>query len=744
MRSLATALLCVLLAACAAQRAHDEGLALLDEGRIEEGLARIDEAAKLEPGNRQYRQAWFRQRDVVLQRQLGLAQAARQQGDWQAAENAYQRMLIIAPGNARAKAGLEALRMERRHRAQLAEAEELLKKGEAAAAQARVRAVLSENGANRDAQQLLRRIEERALRAAAAGPQLSAALKKPITLEFRDASLRQVFELISKNTGLNFLFDREVRADLRTTVFVRNSSIEDVLRFILVTNQLERKVLSENTLLIYPNTAAKARDYQDLVVKTFYLANADAKLMANTIKQIVKTKDLVIDEKLNVLVMRDTADAVRLAERLVANQDLADPEVMLEVEVLEVGSSDLYELGIRFPDSVSYSLVGAAGGAGTLTLPEWLNRGSELVRMTITNPFLALNFRNQIGRSNLLANPRIRVKNRDKAKVHIGDKVPVITTTTTATGFASESVTYLDVGLKLDVEPTVYLENEVGMKVGLEVSSIVREIRSATGTLTYQVGTRNASTVLRLKDGETQVLAGLISDEDRKSANQVPGLGSLPVVGRLFGSHQDTANKTEIVLLITPRVVRNLARPELRFEEFPSGTESAVGAPPLLLHSVAVPASGATLTPAPATSPSPSATRIQLLAPGSIPLGQEFTVAVSLDTGSALRSGLLDFTFDPSRLKFLRAEPGALLAAADKDAAFRASAPEGLGRLSLHFTSKGELKGAGELARLVFQAGGQAAGTPMIRLEALSFTGADGKVIAAQLPPPVSLNLTRQ
>ena len=131
----------------------------------------------------------------------------------------------------------------------------------------------------------------------------------------------------------------------------------------------------------------------------------------------------------------------------------------------------------------------------------------------------------------MLANPRIRVKNKEKARVHIGDRVPVITTTAAATGgFVSESVSYLDVGLKLEVEPLIYLEDEVGIKVALEVSNIAREIRTVgSSTLAYQIGTRNAATMLRLRDGETQILAGLISDEDRKSADRVPGLGDLPV-----------------------------------------------------------------------------------------------------------------------------------------------------------------------------------------------------------------------
>jgi general secretion pathway protein D len=722
----------LLVAACAGQRVYEEGVALIDEGRVADGLARIEEASRLEPSNREYRQAYFRQRDLALQRYLALADQARQQGQWEAAEKAYQAMLGFDPQNARAQNGLDALKTERRHRVVLAQAEELFKRGEGAAANAKVREVLAQNGANREAQQLLRRIEERALRAAAAGPQLAASLKEPISMAFRDTSLKQVFDLLARNTGLNFVFDRDVRPDLRTTIFVRNSSVEDILRFILVTNQLERKVLSENTVLIFPNTPAKLRDYQDLVVKTFYLANTDAKTVGNMLRTMVKTKDIHIDEKLNIVVVRDTPAAVLMAERLIANQDLAEPEVMLEVEVMEVSRNTLYNMGIQYPGQISADLVGAAGTVGTLTLPEWLSRSSGLVRLTFSSPFLALNFNSQIGRSNLLANPRIRVKNKEKAKVHIGDKVPVITTTTTATGFVSESVTYLDVGLKLEVEPVIHLEDDVDIKIGLEVSSIVREIKSASGTLTYQVGTRNAATSLRLRDGETQVLAGLISDEDRKTANQVPGLGSIPVLGRLFGSHQDTVNKSEIVLLITPRVVRNLARPELRFEQFPGGTEASVGAAPLVLTSYAP-------TDAPQGKPValvPASAKVTLQGPATVLPGQEFAVVVSIDSAAALKSGLLDFGFDPAGVKFVRAEPGAMLITADKDAAFRTNAPEGIGRMNLSFASKNALKGSGEIARVTFQLVGPGAA---VRLEATSFTSAAGQILQTQLPPPLIL-----
>jgi general secretion pathway protein D len=460
--------------------------------------------------------------------------------------------------------------------------------------------------------------------------------------------------------------------------------------------------------------------------------------MANTVKTLVKTKDLIVDEKLNLLVMRDTPDAVRMAERLVAAQDLAEAEVMLEVEVLEVGTNVLQELGIRYPEQFSYSIVGSGGTPGTVTLPEWHNRDSSLVRLTVSNPFLILNLKNETGKSNLLANPRIRVKSKEKAKIHIGDKVPVITNTSTATGLVSESVNYLDVGLKLDVEPTVTLDDEVGIKIGLEVSSIVREVRTTAGALTYQLGTRNASTSLRLKDGETQVLAGLISEEDRKTANQIPGLGDLPVIGRLFGSHLDTTNKTEIVLLITPRIVRNIARPDIRMEQFASGTEGAIGVPPLVLQSL--PLSGGPAAAARTAPPSTLSGRLLLTAPSSIGTEQEFTLVLSSEMAAGLKGGLIDVSFDAARLQFVRAEPSPALAA--QDASFRSNAPAGVGKLAISFSTKAEVPGTSELTRIIFRAAGQVTGTPTVQVTAASLTEASGKLVSAELPPPVALSLT--
>src|SRR5438105_4782755 len=577
-KSVLAAFAALALAGCAANETFREGRAMVEAGQVEEGLARVEDAMRRDPYDLEIRNFYLRNRALSLQRYIAIGDNARAAGALDQADTAYRAASRLAPDNPRVRAGLEAVARERRTAAAVAEADALMKKGDSDAAYTRAKVVLSENPTQRQARAIVRKVEdERASASDGFSPQLGAKLKTPITIELREAPVRAVFELISSRTGLNFVFDRDVPADVRTTVFVRDTPIDEVMRFVLVTNQLARRVLNANTILIYPNTPHKPQIHKELVVRSFYLDNADAKQTANMVRSLVKTRDLYVDEKLNLLVIRDTPEAVRVVEKLIANQDLADAGVMLEVEVLEVGFTLLQNLGIQWPSSIGVGLMGAAGVAGQVTGTEFRHLNSGLLRVTVNDPLFAIALREQVGHTNVLANPRIRVRNKEKARIHIGERVPVITTTAGATGFIAESVNYLDVGLKLEVEPAVTLEDDVGIRVGLEVSNISSQVKSALGTLTYQVGTRNTSTTLRLHDGETQVLAGLINDEDRRSATQVPGLAQLPVLGRLFQSRSDTANKTEIVLLITPRVLRNIERPGASQVNFVSGTELEVG-----------------------------------------------------------------------------------------------------------------------------------------------------------------------
>jgi general secretion pathway protein D len=575
------AVCCLLLAACASLPPPvEEARKRFGEGRGEEALALLQQAARENPNDATVRGEYFRLRDLLVAQWIAQAEVLRAAGQFDAAETLLRRVQAHDAGNARAASGLDQLATDRRDREVIAAAEQLAKSGKLREAQDLLRPVLAGNPQQRDARRLQRTIDDKLVKPVIVSAELRPTTAKPVSLELRDVTVRNVFEVLQRATGVSFVYDRDVRTDQRTSITLREASVEEAIRLVLLTNQLEHKVLNESTVFVFPNTPQKMREYQELVVKGFYLANADVKQTANMIRTLVKTRDIFIDEKINLLVIKDTPAAIRLAERLIAAQDLAEPEVMLEVEVLEINRNFLRELGVKFPDSLAVGLVGAAGIPGTVGLPEWLNRNSSLVQLSFSDPLFLFSLRQTDGAAVVLANPRIRVKNKDKARIHIGDRVPVITTTAAATGgFVSESVQYLDVGLKLEVEPLISLDDEVGIKVGLEVSRIVSELQRGN-SLTYQIGTRNASTNLRLRDGETQVLAGLISDEDRRSASRVPGLGDLPIAGRLFSSTRDTNNRSEIVLLITPRLVRTLVRPDGGSVEFAAGTEASSGARP--------------------------------------------------------------------------------------------------------------------------------------------------------------------
>ncbi|MBI4998635.1 MAG: tetratricopeptide repeat protein [Rhodocyclales bacterium] len=588
---------------------HKEGMQLIDEGRYEEGLAKLDEAVRAGPEHLSYKAAYLTHKERAVATLLGAAEAERRAGRPEQARAVYQRVLRLDPNNTPAAAGLAVLEADMRHAAIVSAANDAYDKGNHEAARAILAPLLLEDPVKEDAQMLLRRLDQKLAHDASSGPNLRGKFKKPVTLQFRDANLKMVFEALSRTSGINVLLDKDVKADIRTSIFVKDVSVEDAIDLILLQNQLEKKIVSDNTVFIYPNQPAKLKDYQDLKIRSFHLSNADPKQMLTMLKTLLKTKDIFVHEKTNSIVIRDTPEAIRLAERLIADQDSPEPEVMLEVEVLEVQRSNLTEIGIKYPDYLTLTAKGtpaASGSASTVTVDDLRNLNGSTI---LTTPALAVGFNLHSGHGdvNVLASPRIRAKNREKAKIMIGDRVPVITNAITPVASGSPVVTgnvqYLDVGLKLEVEPDVNPDNLVAIKVNLEVSSIAKEVPNAqSGTLAYQIGTRNASTVLRLRDGETQVLAGLISDQDRKTTVEVPYLGLIPVLGRLFSSHRDDISKSEIVLSITPRIVRAAKARDARELEYWSGTETTLRNAPLVLKPVGSVSVSSTGAPAAATA----------------------------------------------------------------------------------------------------------------------------------------------
>jgi len=313
-----------LLSGCASDAALKEGQRLIAEGKTREGLARLEQGMREHPGDLQYRAAYLRQRELLLAGALTEADAALRAERLDAAQAGYREVLGLHPENNRAAAGLAAVETVRRNQVLLREAQEAMRKDDLDAARGKLRAILAQDPAHAQAQALLAQAEEKAGRSRGfEAPQLGNAFRRPVSLEFRDAALRTVFDALARQSGLNFVFDRDVRLDQRTTLFVKGATIADALDMLLATSQLARKVLNNNTLLIYPNVPAKQRDYQDMVVRAFYLANTDAKQAMAMIRTMARIRDVYVDEKLNMVMVRDTPEAVRVAERLVRLADQA-------------------------------------------------------------------------------------------------------------------------------------------------------------------------------------------------------------------------------------------------------------------------------------------------------------------------------------------------------------------------------------------------------------------------------------
>jgi general secretion pathway protein D len=664
---------------------------------------------------------------------------------------------------------------------------------------------------------LRRQIEDASARETVTGPTLNNKLRKPVTLQFRDANLKMVLEALSRTSGLNVVLDKDVRSDLKVTVFVKDTNVEDTLDLILFQNQLEKKVLGDNTVLIYPNTPAKAKDYQDLKIRRFQLANADVKQAQTALKTLLKTRDVFVDEKTNSVIIRDTPAAVRLAEKLMASLDTAEPEVMLEVEVLEITRNRAMELGIAWPASIglttatglgnsTQSIVNTNGVPTVVTTPTGNQTLDSLRNINSKSIFLSAALSAQINASktdgdvNTLASPRIRARNREKAKILIGSRVPVITNSVTpvasGTPVVTGSVTYLDVGLKLEVEPNVHLDGDVAIKINLEVSNITNVVSQGTsGTRAYEIGTRTAQTVLRLRDGETQILAGLIQDDQRRDATKIPALGDIPILGRLFGSQRDDGRKTEIVLSVTPRVVRNPQIYDVDSLEYWSGTEAGLRNGTISLKgagtSGVMGAQASTSAPAPQTAapqpsmqppaPPPSAAgprgpgllagfpsraqspgeggatpvppatsaaqpvNLAIQAPPQARQGDKISVLVSAPAGVGISNISFALGFDPSVFKVLSVSEGDLVRKASAPSNFSQDVDQAGGQVvvGLAENSGAVVSGGGSVAVVQFEVIA-AKGGSQLNLSRLSASGASATQLTINAPPPVIINTVAQ
>jgi len=601
---------------------------------------------------------------------------------------------------------------------------------------------------------LLAHIEKQIVESDDDTERLKVTSHSPITLNFRQTDLRTAFEFVAKSFGIDVVFDEGVKT-MPITLFAKNVKFEQALSLMLSTTKTFYKRVGSNTILIAPDSREKRGQYEDQLVRVFQLTNIHSKEMADILKGIVSLKKLIVNDELNTIVVRDTEEAIKVAGKVIEANDRRPAELVLEVEILEVNRSKAVRLGL---DLSPYRISAAVPTSANLPLSGGIGRGFQN-NAILTLPSATLNFYRQDVDAKTLANPRLRVLSGKNAKIHIGDRVPLrASTIQDATGQVRTTYEYKDIGIRLVAEPIIHLDNSVTVKVSLEVSSLGQNVGTQTEPA-FSIGTRNAETFMLLRDGETAILGGLIRDEDRTTSLHVPLLGDIPVIGRLFASNDDSSGSTDVLLTITPRVVRSWDMPGKDASMFTSGAEDRYTSQPLFgsfatsnpaEKTVALPSANDALAPAGPTKVTSNAEKVpaandavavpQQEVLGQQPLfafsdvvyesatGKEFELKLTGDHLDGVTNLSTEVQFNPQFMKYLRNEPGSFITNGYK---VELDAAQGVLRIKLSYPEKDPAQGSGVLARIVMR--GESPGTSYVVYRAPMLFGASGESGNVQL-----------
>ncbi len=400
-------------------------------------------------------------------------------------------------------------------------------------------------------------------------PKLNPASNVPIVLKFNDEALGKLFDAMAKASGINFLYDDRVELNKRISVDQAGIDFEQALNLLMLQNKLFYKVIDQNTLIIIPDNRQKRQEYEDQVIKTFYLSNAEVKDVQTILRTLLDARKVAVNDQLNSITIKDTPDVVAVAEKLIANADKAKAEVIVDVEIIEINSNTFRNLGIDITTS-ALSLAFQGGTNGNLTLGSLNEINNKAAWLLGPVPAVLMNFLKTDSDTQVIARPQLRVTEGERAQLNIGSRVPIPTTTFNTGNTIGGNIvpltsfTYQNVGISVEIEPRVHHNREVTLIVAVEVSALAGQIAGTGGQSQPIIGTRNINTVIRLKEGETQILAGLIQENDRESLRTIPGLDKIPILRKIFGTHETTKERTDIILTLTPYIVR---LPDIREED---------------------------------------------------------------------------------------------------------------------------------------------------------------------------------
>jgi general secretion pathway protein D len=551
----------------------------------EEAILAYKQALKDDPFNPslQGKYVLARERAATTHAEHGRALLKEKQIDLAIEE--FKQALALDPSNVDHQAGFMEATRAKESRSQYREAERLAQLGRVEEAMNGFVRAAELDPAYQDALERITRLTEEQQELAR-----NERSSPPVTLKFKNAGVKEVLEGIAKIGGITLVFDKDVRND-PISISIHDTPFEEALQLILNSNNLFSRRISPAVLIVSPDTKQKQEQYQDLMIRTFYLSTAKAKDMLLLLKSMLDSKRMHANEQLNAIVIRDQPEKLELAERIILANDRQEPEVLFDVEVLEVNRTKNQTYGLNYPKQAGAGLV-VAGFAGPLAAEAVQMTYRQLTDLGPSNYLfklpttVLLDFFKQQSDAKTLASPKVRVINNKKAEINIGDKQPILLSTTNvlpgqaATGAVPTtstvtSVEFRDTGVKLTVEPSIRLGNELSLKMKVEVIRLGDQVtlQASPPIQQFKFGNRSAETTLNMRDGETVVLGGLLQEEDRQTRITIPWVGEWPLIGKLLSSVKTERVTTEVILTITPHIAQPVLPTGSSNHAFWSGTE---------------------------------------------------------------------------------------------------------------------------------------------------------------------------
>lgn len=582
------------VSACGASRAYKAGQQAATQGDWDLAVAQYREALLENPDRAEYKIALERAMQAASLYHLERARRADEAGDLETAVVAYRKVFEYDPGNRNAM--LRAAEIDRVMR----------ERSEAARPRPAIDAM------------------RETARQRSAPPLLDPTSRDPLVVRFVDSSAKDVITTIGKMTGINVVFDPQFR-DAKISIDLDGLPLEDALEQVMAASASFFKVLNPRTIQVIPDTPPKRTAYEEIAVRTFYLSHADASEVLQTVQNILQIPNIpqapraVVNKTQNSITVRAAARVMNIIEQIIANNDRPRAEIVVDVEILEVNRTRVRELGINLSQYAVGSIfspeappaTGTAEG-GVTTAPFNLNtitRGISTADFYMTVPQAVANFLASDSTTKLIAKPQLRGMEGGDLTLDLGDEIPV--PTTTFGGFGGGGVStipinnfnYKTVGINVTLtKPRVTLEGEIITQLEVESSTLGQSINIAGQSLPT-FGTRRVNTMLRLRDGESHLLAGLLRDDQRRDLRGFPGLLRTPVLRWLFGATNETISETDIVFLLTPRLVRTSEITQDHLDPIYIGSQQNLGLtgpPPLIASPEAEPVGDAAAAAPPA------------------------------------------------------------------------------------------------------------------------------------------------